>query len=140
LPGGEQPEHVADDRGDLRLPRTRDHALVDELPNVVVAHHGARAGERVGDVPRDRPRVLGGADPPRGALGDAHRAEPGGDHLAREEVVLDEAAEAPADPVLALRDDRRVRDRRPSGCRKSAVIANQSAIPPTIAASASART
>src|SRR5574338_1238202 len=51
------------------------------------------------------------ADPPGDAFRDPQPVKPGGNDLTREEVVLHEAAEAPADAILATRDDRGVRDR-----------------------------
>jgi hypothetical protein len=47
------------------------------------------------------------------ALAQLHAGELSRDHLARQEVVADEVAETPADPILPLRHDRRVRDRDP---------------------------
>src|SRR5919201_3299691 len=60
---------------------------------------------------RDEPAVLRLTDPAREVLGDAERLELGLDDLARQEVALHEAAEAPPDAVLARRDDGGVRDR-----------------------------
>ena len=63
-----------------------------------------------------------------------------GQHLRREEVRLDEPAEAPPSWSLRLGMIAVCGMGRPSGWRNSAVTANQSANAPTIAASAVART
>ena len=57
-----------------------------------------------------------------------------------QELLADEVAEAVADLVLLAREIAVCGIGRPSGRRKSAVTANQSASAPTIAASAVART
>jgi hypothetical protein len=82
----------------------------------------------------------GSESQPGGARANLHRRELGRNDVAREEVLLHEPAEAPPDPVLARRDDGVCGMGSPSGWRKSAVTANQSAMPPTIAASDAART
>ena len=74
------------------------------------------------------------------ALADAGVAQLLGDHLAGEEVLLHELAEAATELCLAVRMTAVWGMGRPSGWRNSAVTANQSARPPTIAASAVART
>jgi hypothetical protein len=63
--------------------------------------------DRVGIAPVGQP----GAEPPA----DAERAQACGNQLRLQEVPLDEAAEPGADPVPAVRDHGRVRDRQPQG-------------------------
>jgi hypothetical protein len=69
-----------------------------------------------------------------GAQRDGRRSEFRAHDVGGQEVRLDELAERAADLVLAVRDDRRVRD------RNRAVTANQSASAPTMPPSAAART
>jgi hypothetical protein len=135
-----RPERAADERPHLHAPRARHEPALDERLHVLVAQHlgGAVQARPPPAAPRAAPCRVGeeAAEP----LPHARAGELGPDHLARQEVLLDEAAERA--PMRSLRDGTMAvcGIGMPNGWRNSAVTANQSASPPTIAASAKART
>jgi hypothetical protein len=117
-----------------------DRALDDAAEPLVV-----EAFENVGDQPRgagaDARALAGGRlEEAAGGAGDVDVAHPPRDHRRDQEILLEEAGERLADAVLVARDDRGVRDRQAERVAEQAVTANQSARPPTIAASANALT
>ncbi len=116
-------DRLADDRLDVRVPQDRE---------------GAPEGRR--QLGRDAVRVVGVGEPGAEAAADADRAQPLSYDLLGEEVLADELAEGDAQLVLLGGDDRGVRDGQARGWRKRAVTANQSAIAPTMPASAAAAT
>ena len=69
-----------------------------------------RVGQRAAPA---RSAFAGSASQRAEPLADVDAGQALGDHLAGEEVALHELAEAAPDLVLALGDDRRVRDRQP---------------------------
>ncbi len=100
-------EHRCRRRGpDLRL----DDALEPGL-HLGVVEHLERAAQRVGEAVGGTPGVVGLRQPGAEAPSDAGIGEPLAEHVVGEEVLLDELAETAPDLVLALRDDRGVRDR-----------------------------
>ena len=104
----------AEQRGDLGVARTaarrcRRGPLLDVA---VVEHLDRRRASPSATASPARRRWSASASQRRGA-GRRGRPQPLGEHLAGQEVALHELAEAAADLVLALGDDRRVRDRQP---------------------------
>ncbi len=106
---------LGEQRGDVELAQPAlDHPAEGRLDVPVVEHlddalHGITGGAR-GTV-----GVFGHGEPAAEALADVDTLQPLGEHLAGEEVALHELAEAAPDLVLAVGDDRGVRDRQPEG-------------------------
>ena len=109
--GGEERQPAREHRGDRPLLERLDHAALEERVHVVVADDGGGAPKRAGRLPHDQPGVLGIPEPLRRAAAQGRRPQLGAQHLGRQEVVLHEVAEAPADPVLPRGDDGGVGDR-----------------------------
>src|SRR2546425_11753146 len=87
-------------------------SLHDALP---IWQRLERLREPARDLLGDPAAVVGIGEPAGGALGRVDRAEIRGDHVARQEVILDEVAEDASDPLLPGGDDRGVRDRQAAG-------------------------
>ena len=92
-----------------RAARPSARAQLDTSPSssTLIVFVSTSATRRCGAV-----RVLLLAEPLAEPAGDACAAQSLTDHLARHEVALDELAEGTTDLVLAVGDDRRVRDRQ----------------------------
>ena len=138
--GREEEEPLGQHRRDRPLAERLDHAPLEQRVDVLVLHHVGGAPQRRRGVAGERAGVLGAAEPLGHPTAGLHRQQLGAQHLGREEVVLDEVAEGAADPVLPRGMIAVWGMGMLSGWRKSAVMANQSASPPTMAASAVART
>ena len=129
-------EQGAGDRRDRLAGQSGQQEVLDDAADLVVAESAEPSTGHPHDLDH-RPVAIGRHTEPRAdAVGDVDRGEAFASDLLGEEVLGDELLQVATDLVLALGDDRGVRDRQPSGCRKSAVTANQSASAPTIAASA----
>ena len=89
-----------------------------------------------GEPAADRFGIAWMAQPAGQARGEVQLLQLGQYQRRGKEVGGDEARQVAADARLAARDDRRMGIGRPSGWRNRAVTANQSAIAPTMAASA----
>ena len=101
IAGQDQRQGLAECRGDANRPQACAHHLMHQGPHILVGERFERFRETARDLPRDLAAVVGGAEPPGGALRGADRAKIRRDHRAREEVIFDEGAENPADPLLA---------------------------------------
>src|SRR5690606_4065681 len=138
--GDDRLEEVTGQRAELLLPQPRQQGVVDEPGDLVLPDPlQGPAGQRR-DLADDPFGVPGLLDPGGDATSDLRLQVPLPDRGAGEEVVGDELLEAAGQAGLAPRDDRGVRDRQPEGCRNRAVTANQSAMAPTMPASAAALT
>src|SRR6185436_6329899 len=71
-----------------------------------------RLREARGYMPGQPFTVCGIADPSGRSGREMQRTQPGYQHVSREEVILEEAAQYPADPVFLSGDDGRVRNRQ----------------------------
>ena len=85
--------------------------LLQPFLDLLVVEHFERALQEVGDRIAGAGGVGRAAEPGAEPLADVGLSEPLGEHLLGQEVALDELAEAATDLVLAVGDDRRVRDR-----------------------------
>ena len=104
-------DRLAEEGGDLGGLQPLLDSGSECLLDVAVVEHLDDAAECIGSCfscPFGTGRL---GQPAAEALGDPRPGEPLTDDLRREEVALHEVAEAAADVVLALGDDRRVRDR-----------------------------
>ena len=114
---------------------SREHAL-DILLADSLGHHDHQIRGAPGEVGGvglvGQPGAQAGSDP--------GRADPLRQNIGVEEVLLHELAESGGELILALTITAVCGIGRPSGRRKSAVTANQSATPPIMAASAPACT
>ena len=108
-------ESLAECRRHSRCAEPGAHHLAHERLHVFVGQRLERLGEPGRDLLRDAAAVFGIGEPAGGALGGVDRAQIRGDHVARQEVILDEVAEDAADPLLPRGDDRGVRDRQAEG-------------------------
>ena len=109
--GGHDAEHPAGDhRQGKRVHRGLD--LLGQHPvHVLVADQVGHRYGGVGRVPCHHVGVLRHGQPRRGPLCGTKGPHPVGDVVGAQEVLLHELPERGAELVLALRDDRRVRDR-----------------------------
>ena len=133
-------EQRAGDRRDRLVDEPRDDEVLDERTHLGVGEPAQPGRRHPHDLRHDPSAVRRHPEPLPDPLPDAGDGEAFAGDLLREEVLGDELLEVAADLVLALGDDRRVRIGSPSGCRNSAVTANQSASAPTMAASAAVLT
>jgi hypothetical protein len=102
---GEEGQPVGEHRRDGPALERLDHAALEQGVHVVVADHRGGAPERPGRLAHDAAGVLGLVEPLGRAAAESGRPQLGAQDVGREEVVLDEVAQAPPDPVLPLRDD-----------------------------------
>ena len=100
-------EHRCRRDGPHPLPRRRARGGL----HLVIVEHLERAAQRIGEAVGGAPGVVGLRQPGAEAPSDSGIGEPLTEHVVGEEVLLDELAETAPDLVLALRDDRGVRDR-----------------------------
>ncbi len=134
-------EQGPEQRRDGFLAEARHEGVGHQVGDVLVADLAEGDRGDVGDLVDDAPGVGGVGEPVPDPRRDGRRGHPVADDVLLEEVLPHELLQALAQLVLALGDQRGVRDRaRPSGCLKSAVTANQSAMAPTMEASAPALT
>ncbi len=104
-------EHLAEQRRSIDRIDAGLHDLFEPALDLVVVEHFERAAQHVGHRSCGSFGVSVVGKPRAGPLADLRPTQPLVDHLRGQEVRLDEVAQAPADVVLALADDRRVRDR-----------------------------
>ena len=100
----------AEQWGDLGRPQPPLDEAADALLDRAIVEHLDRAAHGVGHRTRRTLGVRRLAEPVTDPLADVDAGKPLRQHLVGEEVALHELAEAAPDLVLALGDDRRVRD------------------------------
>src|SRR6266540_3273537 len=101
------------DRGGRGLRDPAPHDLLDRGVDVLVPQHLTEAGQRVTRVLAQPGGVVRAYQPAADPAGHVQAAQLANDHLAGQEVLLDELAQALAQRVLLVRDDRGVRDGYP---------------------------
>ena len=106
-------DRLAEQRGDLGRPQPALDESADAFLDGAVVEHLDRAAHGVGDRPGGALGVHRLAEPAPEPLADVDGCQPLRQHFVGEEVALDELTEAAADLVLAVGDDRRVRDGDP---------------------------
>ena len=105
---GQQPAH---ERRDGFLTEPRDQGLTHQVADVLVADLAEPDRRDLGHLV-DHPVYVGRlGQPPADPFRDARRRHPLADDPLLEEVLADELLQAPAEIVLAARDERRVRHR-----------------------------
>ncbi len=110
-----QRQGLAEGRRHARGLEARAHDLVHQGADIGVGQGVERLRQAARDLARDAPAVLRIGEPAGGTLGGTHGTQVGGDHLTRQEMILHEGPEDPADALLAGGHDRGVRDREPQG-------------------------
>src|SRR5204862_467083 len=99
--GEDEREGLAERGRDARRAEPGAHNFVDQHPHVLVGERLEGLRETARDLASDAPAVLRVGEPPSGPLGGPHRPQVGRDDFARQEVILHEGAQDPADPLLA---------------------------------------
>jgi hypothetical protein len=108
---GEQGKALGQDGRDRDLPQRLHYRPVEQRVHVLIPYYVPGPPERGSDILGRLAPVLRNAQPLRCPAADLRRPELGGQDIRREEVVLHEVAETPADPVLPAWNDGGMRDR-----------------------------
>jgi hypothetical protein len=106
-------EEPTQERRDRLLPEARHQCVVDQRGDVLVAHLAQGQHGQLSDLVDHATRVVLVGQPGGHPGRDRGGRHPVADDLLVEEVLSHEVLEPLAEIVLALRDQRRVRDRQP---------------------------
>ena len=103
--GRHQRESVAEERGEPGGLDPFLGAVAQDPADVLLGQCGDDLGQAVGHLGRQLAAVLGLAEPLRHPFRQLEALQLRCDHFVRQEMVLDEVAEHPPDPVLLILDD-----------------------------------